>query len=55
MALSPNVDNLGTADVKAFGDLVCSDQIGWIDEFTHITKLTIGGFGGGDLASTHYL
>ena len=49
MALSPDVDDLGAADVEAFSDLVCSDEVGWIDEFTHIPKLTIRFGGGGDV------
>ena len=44
------MDDLGAADAEAFGDLVCLDQVGWIDESTHIPKLTIAARGGGDVA-----
>lgn len=50
VALSPDVDDLGAADAEAFGDLVCPDQVGWIDKVSHIAKLTIGARGGGDVA-----
>ena len=49
VALSPDVHDLGAADVEAFSDLVCSDEVGWIDGFTHISKLTIRFGGGGDV------